>query len=246
MNRGLTPMSAPIGTLRRATRGGALLGLPFVAFSLLAWGIAVRAGLVDLSYRHDALHATATVVDKLVHRASAGSTSSKYLVRYRFVAADGSTQFGSRELPFDEWNALQRGAALQVSYLADRPYESRVGAPGHAAEFLGWGSFGLLFGVAGFLLIYVPLRRAAFVERLLQEGSETVGTVEHVGDSGWVINRRRMWRVTYSYGDSNGVAHTGRSALQPQEAARVWKKGETGPVRYDRGDSRRSIWVAWP
>ena len=244
----LAPMSAPMGTLRRAWRGGLLLiGALFAAFALLALGIAMQAATRDIRYRWYAQQASATVIDKVIHHAGDPSTPrSQYLVRYRFVARDGSTQYGIGTLPFDTWDALRPGARLTVAYLPARAYGSRPLGDFGDGEAVGWGLIGVILGGVGLALLVVPLRRAWRIERLLREGIETEGTVDEAENSGWRVNRVPMWRVKYSYTDAGGVALTGRSGLQPKEAARAWKKGDTGAVRYDTADPTRSIWVAWP
>ena len=245
---GLTPMSTPMGTLRRAWRGGLFpLGLLFAAFGLLALGIAMQAAIRDVQYRLHAQRVTASVIDKVIrHAGSRDTTASQYLVRYRFIAADGSTQYGSRALAFDAWDALRAGAPLQVDYLPARPYESRLVGSSERIQILAWGLGGTIFGGIGAALLIVPLRRARLIERLLHNGAEAVGTVEATGPSSVTIRGMRMWRVSYSFADGAGVRRTGRSGLLSQQAAHAWKRGDTGPVRYGQNDARRSIWLAWP
>jgi CubicO group peptidase (beta-lactamase class C family) len=172
-----------MGTLRRAWRGGLLLiGALFAAFALLALGIAMQAATRDIRYRWYAQQASATVIDKVIHHAGDPSTPrSQYLVRYRFIARDGSTQYGIGTLPFDTWDALRPGARLTVAYLPARAYGSRPVGDFGDGEAVGWGLIGVILGGVGLALLVVPLRRAWRIERLLREGIETEGAVAPAG-----------------------------------------------------------------
>jgi hypothetical protein len=241
-------MSVPMGTLRRAWRTPLFpWGLPFAAFGLLALGIAVQAAVRDAQYRLHAQHVTASVIDKVIrHAGSQDAKASQYLVRYRFIAADGSTQYGSREFPFDAWDALRAGAPLQVDYLPARSYESRLAGASKGIEILAWGLSGTILGGIGAALLIVPLRRARLIERLLRSGASADGTVEAVGPSSVTLRGVRVWRLDFSFIDGAGTRRAGQSGWLAPQAARAWKKGDTGPVRFDPVDSRRNIWMAWP
>jgi len=237
-----------MGTLRRAWRTPLFpWGLPFAAFGLLALSFAARAAVRDIQYRLHAQHVTGSVIDKVIrHAGSQDAKRSHYLVRYRFVAADGSTQYGSREFPFDAWDALRPGATIQVNYLPARPYESQANGDYGGGETIGWSVIGVVQTGIAFVFLYFPLRRARLTERLLRDGAEAVGTVDSVGPTGTTIRGTRMWRVSYSFADGAGVRRTGQSGPLAPPAARAWKKGDTASVRYDPNDLRRSVWMPWP
>jgi hypothetical protein len=242
-------MSVPMGTLRRAWRTPLFpWGLPFAAFGLLALSFAAQNAVRAIQYRLHAQHVTASVIDKVIRHAGGSQDvkRSHYLVRYRFAAADGSAQYGSRELPFDAWDALRPGAALPVIYLPARPFESRLSEDYGGGEIFGWGVIGVVQTGIAFVFLFFPLRRAKIIEHLLGSGAEAVGTVEAVGPSSVTVRGMREWRVNYSFTDGAGARRTGRSGPLSQQAARAWKKGDTGRVRFDPVDSRRNIWMACP
>ena len=82
--------------------------------------------------------------------------------------------------------------------------------------------------------------------RLLQEGAAGEATVTAVEETGFSINRIKQWRISYSYIDSAGRTHQGRSHYLRPEDASGWRTGDKGQIRFDRRDPERSVWTGRP
>jgi hypothetical protein len=103
--------------------GAVLLFIGFIFVALLA---------KDTYHAHrlatDGRMATATVINKLVHRAADNGTSrASYVVNFRFSAADGRKLEGSDTVDPDTWEQIADHSTVEVQYSASDPTINRIG-----------------------------------------------------------------------------------------------------------------------
>jgi hypothetical protein len=103
--------------------GGVLLFLGFICVALLA---------KDTYHAHrlatDGRMATATVINKVVHRAADNGTSNtSYEINYRFTTADDRKVEGSDTVDPDTWERTADRGPVEVQYSASDPTINRVG-----------------------------------------------------------------------------------------------------------------------
>jgi len=103
--------------------GAVLLLISYIFIALLA---------KDTYHAHqlatDGRMATATVIQKIVHRASDNGTSNtSYEVKYNFSTADGRKVEGSDTVDSDTWERIADRGPLDVQYAASDPTINRIG-----------------------------------------------------------------------------------------------------------------------
>lgn len=188
----------------------------------------------------------ATVSDKSIERANRGENSStRYLVTYRFPSPEGREIEGSGEVSVEEWERLETGGKVSVTYLPDAPASSKLEGRNNDAwiavyVFLAIGGVFTLLG--GGLAVYDG--RAVFRSiRLSRHGLPTQGTVLRIEPTSTTINRVRQWRLRYQYRDHVGRTQEAESHLLSPDEASVWEEGDTGTVRFDRERPQDSVWM---
>lgn len=220
------------------------IGVLFTAVGSLVFVIGVEDLSAGLALRAHGIQATATVVSRRINEATGkNQPSTEYVLGYTFRTAADELMAGLVVVPVEQWEATPDGAPLQIHYLPDRPYESRLASDGGWGVAPGFVPLGALFAAIGLAFLIARLRRWRLVVRLLNHGAAAEGTVTHVGRTDTSINRVRQWRLEYEFADAAGERRSAKSDLIPPKIARCWKKGDRGPVRYDAQDPRRSIWV---
>jgi hypothetical protein len=188
----------------------------------------------------------ATITDKSIDRAKrGGNPRTRYLVSYRFGSPEGRDIEGSGEVPVEEWERLDIGKTVPVTYLSDMPESSRIqGSKNDAwiavSVFLAIGGVFMLLG--GGLAGYEG-RAVVRSIRVSRHGLPTQGTVLGVEPTSTTINRVRQWRVRYQYRDHVGRKQEGNSHLLSPDEASTWHEGDTGPVRFDRERPEISVWM---
>jgi hypothetical protein len=195
-------------------------------------------------FERDAVLAEGHVVaTSLVAANREANARSRYLVTYRFPAADGGAVEQTEEIPVDEWEALTEGDAVAVRFLTDDPASART----RAAE-PAWVGPLIVVALASFTLLGVAIalpywRRALVLARLHRNGIAAYGTVVEVAPAGTTVNRVPQWHVRYEYRDERGAEQRGTSdLLDPAEAAE-WRVGDRGAIRFDRERPSNSVWL---
>lgn len=102
---------------------------------------------------------------------------------------------------------------------------------------------GLAFTVIGGIFATIGLRRRRIEHHLRAVGTTTRATVVAVEPTAARINRRRLWRVRYTYDDLAGGTHGGDSGHLSAEEAHGYRVGEQVVVRYDPARPDVNAWV---
>ena len=198
----------------------------------------------DHAYRTQGLTVNATVVDKSILRATRGENSrTRYIITYRFTSGQCEEVNGSTDVPVEEWERMETGHSIPVTYLPGVPDSSRGQAEEKWIVALVFLCIGGVFTLIGGGLAFFDLRTGLRAIRVSRHGMATEGTVVHTGPTSTSINRVRQWRIDYRYLDHLGRAHEGAShPLSPQDGA-AWKGGDKGTVRFDRERTEISVWI---
>lgn len=218
------------------------------AMFLLVGIVFTTTGIQELreekEYEEQGLTVQATVSSKSIERAKRGENSrTRYVIAYQFTTAQGETIDGSAEVPVEEWERLEAGHPLTVSYLSNEPQESRAAGEDDWVTALIFTGLGGVFALLGGGLTFGSLRSIFRALRLSREGLIAEGTILHVGPTNTTINRVRQWRIRYSYRDHLGRTQEGQSHLLSPDEASGWREGDTGTVRFDRQQPAVSVWV---
>jgi hypothetical protein len=147
------------------------VSLLFVAFVLLfLGGLFVALSAKDTYYAHrlstDGRMASATVIQKIMHRAAANGTSdTSYEVDYEFTTAEGRKVDSSDTVDPDTWERIADRGPVEVQYSASAPSINRIGATAgvtaSAIVFLivgcALGLIGATLAVKGLLALRAPV-----------------------------------------------------------------------------------------
>jgi hypothetical protein len=119
-----------------------------------------------------------------------------------------------------------------------------VGLPDAAWEAMAAPSaVGIGFSLFGGAIMAVGLRRRRIDQRLRAFGTTTEATVVGIEQTGVRVNRRRLWRVRYTFIDLSGAEQRGDSGYLSSEEAHSYIVGEQVLVRYDPADPTMSAWL---
>lgn len=199
---------------------------------------------VDQAYRTQGLTVSATVVDKSILRAKRGENSrTRYIISYRFTSGQGETVEGSTDVSVEEWERVEEGQTIPVTYLPGDAESSRTRGENDWIAALVFLCIGGVFSLIGGGLAFFDLRVGLRAMRVSRHGMAAEGTVVHAGPTSTSINRVRQWRIDYRYRDHLGRAHEGASHLLSPEDGAAWKEGEKGSVRFDRDRPEISVWM---
>ena len=220
------------------------VGLFLLILGLVFLSIGAREAWTEQAYRTQGLSVEAVVLDKALVKATLGENSrTRYVVHYRFVPQQGEEVRGSADVPVDEWERLQEGQNIPVTYLPGDAESSRTSGEDEWIAALVFLCIGGVFSLLGGGLAFFDLRAVLRAIRVSRHGMATEGTVVHVGPTRTSINRVRQWRIDYRYRDHLGRAHEGAShPLSPEDGA-AWKEGDKGAVRFDRERTEISVWI---
>lgn len=218
--------------------------LVFGSIWLLAGSILVIVG-IGMAWEErawaDAVRTTGTVLTKDIVRADADS-GTRYLVGFRFPAADGRLVRGERQVDVEVWERLVERDELDVWYLPGAPEEARLSPEGEGIGILLFLLLGGAVAAIGGALVVRELRLLLWGQRLLRTGVETVANVTGTRPTNVSFNRRPQVRVTYSYRDARGAKHEGASGHLEREEAAAWPKGSRIAIRYDPDRPSASLW----
>ena len=102
---------------------------------------------------------------------------------------------------------------------------------------------GAAFTLLGAVFLGIGLRKLRTESRLRQFGTTAEATVSAVEPTNTSVNRRRLWRVRYSYEDMNGGLHAGDSGHLTAEDAESYHVGDRVFIRYDPASPSASLWL---
>lgn len=195
-------------------------------------------------FEHDAVVTQATVVKTtLVAASREQSSSTRYLVTYRFATSDGTAVEQTEELPFDDWEQLEDGGPLDVRYLASQPSTARSQPPSPWWETPLIVSFAGLFVLIGLALARPGVRRVRAIWRVHRRGVAAAATVLEVAPTGAMINRVPQWQVHYEFRDVLGRLHNGVSDLLAPHEAREWRPADRAEIRFDPQWPDDQLWL---
>jgi hypothetical protein len=200
--------------------------------------------LQERRYQTERQVAQGTVLAKYIDRARRdGNPRTKYTITYRFSTIDGRVFENNAAVSVEEWEKLEEGNALQVTYLRDTPQSSRIAGKkdlgsAFASTVLG-GTFALIGGIFFFRSL-CQVRRGL---RLRREGTAAEGTIVEIAPSSVTINKVRQLQIHYRYQDHFGKTQEGKSEPLPPGEVSDWRTGDTGVVRFDQQRPQDSVWV---
>jgi uncharacterized protein DUF3592 len=209
-------------------------------------GIGLNEAAKERPYQSSGVAVDATVTEKTIDRAKrGGNPRTRYLVSYQFASPEGRKIEGSGEVSVEEWERLNAGKKVPVTYLRNAPASSRIQGSNDDAwiavyVFLAIGGVFTLLG--GGLAVYEG-RTVVRTIQVSRHGLPTQGTVLRVEPTSTSINRVRQWRLRYRYRDHVGRTQDGESHLLSPDEASVWQEGDTGTVRFDRERPQDSVWM---
>jgi len=200
--------------------------------------------LQERHYQAGAQVVQGTALTKSIERASReGNPRTKYTITYRFSTMDGRIFENNVEVSVEEWEKLEEGSPLRITYLPDAPQSSRIGGKKDLGSALASAVLGGTFALIGGIFFFRSFRQVRRGLRLRREGTVAEGTVLEVASSRIRINRVRQWQIRYRYKDHFGQTQEGKSGpLTPNEVS-DWHVGDTGCVRFDRQRPKDSVWV---
>ena len=222
---------------------GTFLLLVGIVFSI----IGLQEFRQDHAYRTQGLTVNATVVDKSILCATRGENSrTRYSISYRLTSGQDETVEGSTDVPVEEWERVEEGQNLPVTYLPGDAESNRTRGENDWIAALVFLCIGGVFSLIGGGLAFFDLRAGLRAIRVSRHGMATEGTVVHAGPTSTSINRVRQWRIDYRYLDHLGRAHEGASHLLSPEDGANWHEGDKGRVRFDRERPQDSVWIGGP
>jgi len=220
------------------------VGVIFFILGMFLTAVGIQTAGTEQDYRTAGLTVDATVLDKSIERAKRGENSrTRYVVNYRFLSDQDQEVESVTEVPVEEWEGLEVGSKLQVSYLPDTPGTNRVDGDTEWIAALMFMGIGGIFALIGGGLAFADLRWIIRAIGVSRHGLITQGTVLRAEPSRTTINRVPQWCVYYRYRDNLGSEQEGTSHLMPPEEGSLWKEGDTGTVRYDEKSPSISVWM---
>lgn len=220
------------------------VGVIFFIVGIVFTVIGIQTAGTEQDYQTTGLTVEAMVLGKSIERAKRGENSrTRYVVSYRFFSEQEKKIESVTEVPVEEWEGLEAGHRLQVTYLPDAPEMNRLEGATEWIAALVFMSIGGIFTLLGGGLAFPDLRWIIRAIRVLRHGLITQGTVVRAEPTSLRINRIPQWSVSYRYRDNLGREQEGASHLISPEEGRLWKEGDTGTVRFDEHQPSISVWM---
>jgi hypothetical protein len=220
------------------------IGAFFCLLGALFFVVGAHQALAEYLFSRDAQATEASVIGKTVQPAESGlNSTTRYVIRYRFVAADGSLVERSEFVPVETWEGVQAGSAIPVRYLPGAPTRSRADATADWPFAIIFMALGGIFCAVGGPLAYFGSRETTRQWRLWRTGIAVPATVTGISASSTRINNVRQLQILYRYKDALGAVHEATSAPMSPERTFGWSKGDTGSARYDPQNADSSIWT---
>lgn len=220
------------------------VGVIFFIVGIVFTVIGIQTASTEQDYQTTGLTVDATVLGKSIERAKRGENSqTRYVVTYRFLSEQGKKIESVTEVPVEEWEGLEAGNRLKVTYLPDAPETNRVDGDNEWIAALVFMGIGGIFTLIGGGLAFTDLRWILRAIRVSRYGLITQGTVVRAEPTSLTINRIPQWSVSYRYRGNLGHEHEGTSHLISPEEGRLWKKGASGTVRFDDKRPSINVWI---
>lgn len=220
------------------------VGTLFLILGLTLLTIGIRTSLGVHAYGTRGLDVQAVVLDKTVVRANRQDIPrTQYLLIYRFTDARGQEITGTADVPVEEWERLEPGERLAVTYLPEDPDSGRFAGGDEWIAALVFSIVGGVFSLLGGGLAFADVRRLMGAARVLRHGISTDSIVVRSEPTQTSVNRVTQWQIRYRYRDHIGRTQEGVSHLVSPEEALQWKEGDRGTVRFDRERPDISIWI---
>jgi hypothetical protein len=217
---------------------GAILLLPGLVFATLGVALAIQ----DARFIAGGGTVVGIVLSKDIKPASQRSGTS-YSIRYRFTASDKHTYEGSSTIDVHEWERVVERGPVTVEYLVSDPSSNRLSNASNLIFEVGFILVGLTCVLIGGYLVARSSRTLIEDSRLLRIGIEAPATVAAVEATNLRINRRVQWEISYAYRDASGKEYEGRSWTMSEAAARKFRPGDHGRIRYDPQRPAKSLWI---
>jgi hypothetical protein len=220
------------------------IGVFFCLLGPLFFVFGAHEAVADYLFARDSQATEASLIGKTVQPAESGiNSTTRYVINYRFAAADGAFIERSETVPVEIWESLKPGAAFSVRYVPGEPERSRAATTTDWPFVLVFMALGGIFCAVGGPLAYFGGRETTRQWRLWRTGIAVAAKVTGIAASSTTVNNMRQMQIQYRYKDAIGVEHEGSSAPMSAENASAWSKGDRGSVRYDQQDADSSIWT---
>lgn len=216
----------------------------FMVVGPVIFHMGVQEAREESRYQKEGKIAEAVVVDKRIKKAKGDENSrTRYEISYRFTDAQGRAFDGTHEVSVEEWENLEKGSRIKITYLPGSAEASRTEGSG------GWESpiiamaMGSLLTVVGGVIFFPGFSRLLSERRLRRGGMAAEGEVIKVEPSKVSVNRVRQWVIRYRYKDHMGQVREGKTGSLPPDEARAWETGDKGEVRFDQRRPDKSMWI---
>jgi hypothetical protein len=197
----------------------------------------------ETRYRSEGKTAEAVILDKSIRKATRNENSrTRYEISYRFVDAHGRSLDGTGEVAVEEWENLQKGSRIKVTYLPDSDTSRTEGSGDQTSSVVAMAMGGLLTAI-GAAIFFPGFSRMVNEKRLRRSGVPVEGEVIEVERTRVSMNRVRQWVIRYRYKDHMGQNREGKTGMLPPDQAQAWTRGDKGEVRFDPHQPQKSLWV---
>ncbi|HLW64682.1 MAG TPA: DUF3592 domain-containing protein [Gemmataceae bacterium] len=243
-------MNVPESKLRWRYYGGgaaivAIVAGLFLGTIFVLVGYFVRQNEEEYAKNGIASNATVTGKDQRMEPPTGqkGGPRVTYTLHYRYQDAQGQTHDGGDSVDANFWNQYQKGQAVQIEYLRDRPERSRITVG--RSFFQKWGYILALAAgcvlLAGVLVLGVGgWFWAGRKMQLVRDGEPSRGVVTDLeAKSSGAQNRQTSYRLRFQFIDSTGVERYGKSVWLPRALESRWQAGDSILVLQDPNNPER-------
>ncbi len=166
--------------------------------------------------------------------------STNYYLRYVFITADGDVRSVEGRVSYDTYRSTRTGDVITVVYVPSAPdiqrpasFDERIWLVALVAMFGGMLPFAAR-------MVWRAHRLRSITTALADRAVRTTATVEKVSKERLGQGARR---ISYSYDDTEGRAHKGRSPKLYAEEAAAYTPGSRATIAYDPNDAGNSVWL---
>ncbi len=235
-----------MSSLFRIARRSILLwfGAAFLAGGLFFLFMGIQWGAQDERFQNEGRSVEAVVLSKSIKPASREENSStRYEIAYRFTTEDGREMEGTDAVGVEQWERLDVGDPIEITYLRGDLQSNRAQTTGDAGSSFAAIVLGSIFAVVGGVFFVRSAIRVWRQWSILQQGQTAQAMVLAIEPSNAEINNVRQWEVRYQYRDNFGRVHEGTSGEVAPELAHAVAVGDTLDIRFDRERPEESVWI---
>lgn len=191
----------------RITFGLRHLHLWMAGMFLLVGPIFLHMGIQQASeesrYRSAGKTAEAVILDKSIKKATRNENSrTRYEISYRFIDAQGSARETTGEVAVEEWENLQKGSRIKVTYLPDSVNASRTEGSGDQVSPVAATAMGGLLTLIGGGILFRGFSRMVSERQLRRSGVPVEGEVIKVERAAVTMNRVHQCVIRYRISDT--------------------------------------------